>query len=253
MDEEFKSRLSADHLERLAWFEDRAGTVSPAPPPLSEKRFLVSAPKGIFKPEGWDYALSIKIMNGSPYTDGQPIPTEGGGWLLSYQQEGKDPNFFTNAALRRCIRDRIPVGVLRKADARRRPSRYEVMGLALPVYWIGGYFFLESLSPRVAWDVHSVEADLPPLSEKDRQAAIQALGIAKTATAEGVLDAVRILQATALEDLAGHSDDSSPQVSRAGSSQRSGLVALPMSRYGSPSKAMPCGKPRTTTESKVTM
>lgn len=120
----------------------------------------MSAPKGIFKPEGWDYALSIKLMHDSPYDDGQPTATEGGGWHLSYHQEGQDPEFFTNVALRRCIRDRIPIGVLRKVNKSRRPSRYQVLGLALPVRWQNGYFLLEGLSPYSVWNSNFAEAIL---------------------------------------------------------------------------------------------
>ena len=35
--------------------------------------------KGIYKPDGWDYALSIKILPGSPTTMGTTVPTPGGG------------------------------------------------------------------------------------------------------------------------------------------------------------------------------
>jgi putative restriction endonuclease len=128
MDEGYKDVLSADHLERLAWFDDHAGQVTSWPQPLPVKRHLATAAKGIYKPEGWEYVLSIKIMPDSPYEDGHPDPTPGGGWLLSYHQEGSDPDFFTNAGLRRCMEDRIPVGVLRKVDSRRRNVEYEVLG-----------------------------------------------------------------------------------------------------------------------------
>jgi Domain of unknown function (DUF3883) len=195
MDEEFRSKLSADHLERLSWFEDHVGQFSPAPRPLDGNRYLVSAPKGIFKPEGWDYALSVKVMHNSPYEDGQPTLTEGGGWRLSYHQEGEDPEFYTNAALRRCIRDRVPVGVLRKVDAGRRPSRYQVMGLALPVRWQEGYFLLEGLSPYEVRNGNSEEiSSLPNVDREHRLVALRELEIAKTATVEDILETLRTLR-----------------------------------------------------------
>lgn len=147
MDEGYKGTLSTDHLERLAWFDDHAGQVTSWPQPLPVKRYLATVAKGIYKPEGWDYSLSVKIMPGSPYNDGHPVPTPGGGWLLSYHQEGADPDFFTNAGLRRCMQDRIPVGVLRKVDSRRRNVAYEVLGLARPMRWYDGYFIMESVNP----------------------------------------------------------------------------------------------------------
>jgi hypothetical protein len=41
----------------------------------------------------------------------------------------------------------IPVGVLRERAPERRRSRYDILGLALPVTWSDGYFFLRSLDP----------------------------------------------------------------------------------------------------------
>src|SRR5215469_2752902 len=156
MDEGYRDTLSADHMERLAWFEARTGQVVPWPEPLPAGRFLAGRAKGIFKPDGWDHALSIKILPDSPYNDGKRIPTPGGGWLLSYHQEGSDPDFYTNAALKRCIQDRIPVGVIHKVDTRRRQVQYEVFGLAIPVRWYDGYFILESVNPPATTQVDAL-------------------------------------------------------------------------------------------------
>jgi hypothetical protein len=153
MDEGYKDTLSADHLERLAWFDERAEQVVPWPEPLPVKRYLATHAKGIYKPDGWGYALSIRILPDSPYKDGHPIPISGGGWLLSYHQEGDDPDFYTNAALRQCMQDRIPVGVIRKIDNRRHGVQYEVLGLARPVRWYGGFFILESVNPPATTQV----------------------------------------------------------------------------------------------------
>lgn len=80
-----------------------------------------------------------------------PVPTPGGGWLLSYHQENADPTdrdkAYANRGLMQCIADRVPVGVLREQAATGRQSRYKVLGLAVPVRWSDGYFFLESLDP----------------------------------------------------------------------------------------------------------
>ncbi len=147
MNEGYWDTLSEDHRERLAWFEERAGQVVPWPQPLPEKRYLATLAKGIYKPERWRYALSVKILPNSPYDDGHPVPTPGGGWLLSYHQEGGNPSLFTNAGLKRCLEDRIPVGVIRKTDSRRRKVEYEVLGLARPVRWYDGHFIFESVNP----------------------------------------------------------------------------------------------------------
>jgi putative restriction endonuclease len=152
MDPELVARISAEHQRRLAWFEEHRGEVSPIPGPLEDGLRLVSKPKGIYKPAGMPYALSIRINLDSPYKDGLPVQAPGGGWLLSYHQEGADPaardDAFSNRGLMRCIADRVPVGVLREHSPARRRSQYEVRGLAEPVDWSDGYFFLESLDPR---------------------------------------------------------------------------------------------------------
>jgi hypothetical protein len=78
-----------------------------------------------------------------------PIPTPGGGWLLSYRQDNVDPaGPDTNEGLRRCIADRVPVGVLRERAPARHPAWYDVLGLALPVRWSDGVFYFESLNPK---------------------------------------------------------------------------------------------------------
>ena len=60
-------------------------------------RPLVSPAKGIYKPADLPYALSIKIMLNSPYKDGVPVPTPGGGWVLEYHEENA-----TSGAASRC-------------------------------------------------------------------------------------------------------------------------------------------------------
>jgi hypothetical protein len=154
MDSELIARISPEHRRRLAWFEEHKGEVSVTPGPLVDGLLLVSKPKGIYKPGDLPYALSIRINVDSPYADGVPVPTPGGGWLLSYHQENADPAdrdmIFTNRGLMRCIADRVPVGVLRERPPAGRRSQYDVLGLAMPVRWSDGYFFFESLNPRAA-------------------------------------------------------------------------------------------------------
>src|SRR5215472_7466480 len=131
MDSELLARISPAHQRRLAWFEEHQGEVSGIPGPLADGLLLVSAPKGIYKPADLPYALSIRINLDSPYADGVPVPTPGGGWLLSYHQDNADPPPDTNEALRQCIADRVPVGVLRERAPARHPARYDVLGLAM--------------------------------------------------------------------------------------------------------------------------
>jgi hypothetical protein len=154
MDPVLIARISPEHRRQLAWFEEHEGEVSGIPGPLEDGLLLVSKPKGIYKPKDLPYALSIRINLDSPYPDGVPEPAPGGGWLLSYHQENADPadrdKAFTNKGLMQCITDQIPVGVLRECAPLNHQSRYEVLGLALPVRWSDGYFFLQSLNPPAA-------------------------------------------------------------------------------------------------------
>jgi putative restriction endonuclease len=103
MDSELINRISPEHRRRLAWFEEHQGEVSAIPGPLAGGLLLVSQPKGIYKPGDLPYALSIRINLDSPYPDGVPVETPGGGWVLNYHQENPDPakrdNMFTNRGL----------------------------------------------------------------------------------------------------------------------------------------------------------
>ena len=127
----------------------RSRVASPAP--LEGGLLLASKPKGIYKPKGLDYAVSIRLNVGSPYDDGTPVPTPGGGWLLSYHQEGASPadrdRLSANRGLTRCIQDQIPVGVMQALGPARHRSQYRQLGLALPVRWANGHFFLQSMNP----------------------------------------------------------------------------------------------------------
>src|SRR6478609_6260597 len=105
MDAELIARISPEHRDRLAWFEEHQGEASPAPGRLAG-RPLASPAKGIYKPADLPYALSIKVKVNSPYEDGAPVPTPGGGWLLEYHQENPRPGRDTTSAnegLKQCI------------------------------------------------------------------------------------------------------------------------------------------------------
>ena len=183
MDSELITRISPEHRRRLAWFEEHQGEVSASPGPLADGLLLVSKPKGIYKPSDLPYALSIKINLDSPYADGVPVPTPGGGWLLSYHQENADPaardTMFTNRGLMRCIADRVPVGVLRERAPAGRRSQYDVLGLAMPVRWSDGRFFFESLNPKAVPVIDPVSDVLEAMAsaEVDQEAAADALAL----------------------------------------------------------------------------
>ena len=140
---------------------------------------LVSTPKGIYKPADLPYALSIKIKLDSPYEDGVPVPTPGGGWLLSYHQENADPaardTMFTNRGLMRCIADRIPVGVLRERAPAAATAGMTSSAWRMPVRWSDGRFFFESLNPKAVPVIDPVSDVLEAMAsaEVDQEAAAE--------------------------------------------------------------------------------
>jgi putative restriction endonuclease len=178
MDAELIARISPEHRRRLAWFEEHQGEVSPAPAPLEGDLILVHPFKGIYKPAGLPYAVSIKIKINSPYADGVPVPTPGGGWLLQYHQENPDHARDTtpaNEGLMQCIADQVPVGVLREQAPPRHRTRYDVLGLALPVRRSDGRFYLESLNPKAVPVVDPVSDVLEAMAsaEVDQEVAAE--------------------------------------------------------------------------------
>jgi putative restriction endonuclease len=141
--------LGHQHREALKWFQGRQGTEVSWPQPTPEGLFLVNKAKGIHKPSGWKYALSVRQSLGGPYADRDLITHSDGSWELEYYQEGHDPGKrdkdFTNRALLSNMEDGVPVGVF--LQTQRKPiSRYRVAGLAVVHSWARGYFRLRGLA-----------------------------------------------------------------------------------------------------------
>jgi hypothetical protein len=82
---------------------------------------------------------------------------------------------FTNRGLMQCIADRVPVGVLRERAPATHHSRYDVLGLALPVSWSDGRFYFESLNPRAVPVVDPVNDVLEAMAsaEVDQETAAE--------------------------------------------------------------------------------
>jgi len=131
----------------LEWFHDRRGHEIdwPSPSPVPGVEFLVAQAKGIYKPRDYDVALSVRIMETSPYADLLPVSTPNGGWVCAYHQEGISvadrDEYFTNVGLLANAATRAPVALLRQIATKPR-VRYEVVGLALVAGWSDGFFFL---------------------------------------------------------------------------------------------------------------
>lgn len=140
--------LPASHKEALLWFHEHRDQEVTWPSPLQNGMFLVNRAKGIHKPAGSAYALSVRESLKGPYPDREPEFAPDGSWTYPYFQELADPgdrdSTYTNRALLACERDEVPVGVIRQVKAKPNP-RYKVLGLALVRGWKDGYFLLEGL------------------------------------------------------------------------------------------------------------
>lgn len=155
--------IDARHRAALEWFDSHQGREAAWGRIVEGVGYPITTHKGIYKPAGSPFVLSVRQTLGSPYGD-RPVEFLGDGrWRYDYFQEGHDPSNgaenFTNRALRACRTNGVPVGVL--IQTRHRPPIYRVQGLALVTDFERGYFRLESYSgpgaPTRAAEVVSTE------------------------------------------------------------------------------------------------
>ena len=135
------------YREALEWFRERTGQVIPwpDPSPVPSMKHIVNRFKGIYKPEGRGApALSVCLRLGSPYKDLPVVYHEDGSWTHGYHQEGTDPNFWTNAALKENIKSGSPIAVLDQVS--KSPVRYKVLGVAIVSHWEANYFYVEGFN-----------------------------------------------------------------------------------------------------------
>jgi hypothetical protein len=144
--------LEPTHQAALRWFHTRKDTDVLWPELEQDAQSgqrLVTAAKGIYKPQGWVYALSVRQVLDGPYPDREPLARADGTWLYRYFQENPDAALrdeqFTNRSLMACQRDQVPVGVLLQV-APKPNVRYHILGVALVARWDAGYFYLEGFS-----------------------------------------------------------------------------------------------------------
>lgn len=137
--------LTPEHRAALEWFETQRGELVSWPKPLNGL-LLMSKPKGIRRPKGWAYALSVRQTLTGTYADSPLAKPDGAAWTYDYFQEGKDPSqrdkYSTNRGLMACMKDDVPVAVLVQEQV--KPSvKYRVRGLAKVVDWDNGHFKLQ--------------------------------------------------------------------------------------------------------------
>jgi hypothetical protein len=159
-------RLESRHRHLLEWFQEHAGE-QVAWSAFSNPDFrLASLAKGIYKPSGMKYTLSVKQTLASPYADSTPAHHEEGGWLYQYHQEdigrGDPIQLSTNRSLTQCMRDDVPVGVIIQLSRKPEPTFYRVWGLAFVRYYMDGVFLLEGLS--ITQPVTQLSDDIQELS-----------------------------------------------------------------------------------------
>jgi putative restriction endonuclease len=134
------------HVNALRWFQNRVGSEEGWPEPLEDGTLLVTRAKGIYKPKGYDYALSVREVLDGPYPDREPQYNKDGSWMYHYFQENLSTHArdseYTNKALLACHEHKVPVGVLIQTQSK-SPVCYRVVGLALVSTWRDGYFVLE--------------------------------------------------------------------------------------------------------------
>jgi hypothetical protein len=139
--------LPAWHRQALEWFETNAGrTFAKRPFDVGLPVKVTSLQKGIWKPAASPYAMSVVQTHKGVYADQDPIPNPDGTWTYFYHQQGQAPEdlrdperVYANAALFKCQKDGIPVGVVLPAAS---GAGYQVLGLALVQGYAGGYFEL---------------------------------------------------------------------------------------------------------------
>ncbi len=154
------------HRAALEWFAAMRGRmVEWASISLPGVR-LRSTPKGIYKPKGADYALSVRVLIRSPYTDVGPVYRPSGTWVYKYHEEAEDQphagmrSLYTNRALVASMALSSPVGVLKQATDTRAGCQYRVYGIGPVVGYRDGYFYLEGFSSKGKVNIAAEGADL---------------------------------------------------------------------------------------------
>lgn len=140
---------------RLEWFRMHAGIETDFPEPLPTGELLATHAKGIYKPAGTSFAVSIRTQLRSKYEDGIFLSIFNRGWAFAYHQETDKrlgSNLFTNKAIEQNIIHSKPVGVLQEiANVDKAGSKYFIHGLAMPIHKAGEYFILCDLGSAAAF------------------------------------------------------------------------------------------------------
>lgn len=149
----YVGQTNGDHRKALEFFHENSGQ------DISFKLlkghvdthgyYLMNSVKGIYKPIYTDFALSVKIMLNSPYSDSPFDVRQDGSFTMKYFQEGLEPGnrdkSAGNRGLIKCMNEGVPVGVISQVVAG-KGAIYRIMGLASVTEWEKGYFTLEGFN-----------------------------------------------------------------------------------------------------------
>ena len=146
--------LTPSHKLGLQWFIDNQGSTKTFPAPLADGSLLATRGKGIYKPHYTNYALSVRIQLDSQYKDGARVAIGQNGWAFAYHEEmnrrasiSSADNRYANRGLLDCLRDRVPVGIMRQIQkGDEGGSLYSVVGLGNVIEKYGAYFILTDMA-----------------------------------------------------------------------------------------------------------
>lgn len=103
--------------------------------------------KGIYKPRGSEYALWVRQTLRRAYPDKKLVVNPDGSWVYDYSPEGRegqpDMTLDTNRSLLKCMKDEVPVGVVRQVRSHSRIRNYEVRGLGYVTGFDGTHFRIQ--------------------------------------------------------------------------------------------------------------
>jgi len=123
--------LPERHKTILEWGLKNKNKIFPWSEIHSKKLAII--PKGIYKPEGWKYAISVKTVIQGPYDDGDVfVKPSSGEWRSDYRPES-NLSAYTNKALIECQKDFIPV-LYFKQTAKKPNTSYRLIGPCLVYY-----------------------------------------------------------------------------------------------------------------------
>jgi len=141
-----KEQLPHQHLVALEWFQLHLGDIFLDTTWFAGKAIqqrLAGKAKGIYKPQGWQYALSIRKSDDGPYRDGTINYRADGTWSFVYEAEIGGESVFTNRALMKNLENEVPIGVYMKTKPTNSSVEYEIGGLGLPTAFSNGQFLIE--------------------------------------------------------------------------------------------------------------